>query len=470
MSDKSHQQSQSGDDELEKIEMGVHWKSVYTSYMHSERRWEKLAFRVQELGEAKWVEKQVPVSDVKDSTAETLVQYEMVSELVHKPAHTDSIFCLALDDERCVSGSKDGSVRVWRRYGRAENQMVLNINMPDTLEHTFESEVKDKVRMKARVYSVDMTSTKLLAGLSDGSILIYNIFNGELLCHLQNEHRQAVSCLKVVKETPLFLDGSAGRSTSSSTTRNSMSFVSASFDGTCRVYELLKSEQPTFEVVDENKENDKKKPAQLKKPDRFFCTRGRFTVKLVNVFREHQGDVYALTLLQKSSTHSLGSKGKRKKRIAHDQVLAASAGADRVVLLWESVGTVQVRKLEGHEDAVSCLASHGKMLVSGGMDKNIRIWDTDSGDCLHVITDCTAKLKHLYLRPDAFNLGFRLIAVNLDKKVNVYTVMRSGVVSKSLKIQEQLHQPMCIAFDQFGLIMGYKNGQLFNYALSSEQD
>lgn len=59
-----------------------------------------------------------------------------------------------------------------------------------------------------------------------------------------------------------------------------------------------------------------------------------------------------------------------------DGRLLATAGADKTVRLWDVSTGKEVRKLSGHEKAVTCVAfsPDGKSVVSGSADKTVRIW------------------------------------------------------------------------------------------------
>ncbi len=66
---------------------------------------------------------------------------------------------------------------------------------------------------------------------------------------------------------------------------------------------------------------------------------------------------------------------------APDGRLAASAGEDRVILLWDIARGEVRQRLEGHTDEVLALAfsGDGKRLLSGARDRTVRLWDIDAG-------------------------------------------------------------------------------------------
>jgi WD40 repeat protein len=63
-------------------------------------------------------------------------------------------------------------------------------------------------------------------------------------------------------------------------------------------------------------------------------------------------------------------------RFSPDGKTLATAGADRLVRLWEAETGRFIRSLQGHAMSVTALAfsPDGKMLYSAGLDKTIRVW------------------------------------------------------------------------------------------------
>jgi WD40 repeat protein len=59
---------------------------------------------------------------------------------------------------------------------------------------------------------------------------------------------------------------------------------------------------------------------------------------------------------------------------------ALSGSADKTLRLWDVETGHELRRLEGHEAIVSCLAGlDGRHVVSGSVDRTLRLWDLETG-------------------------------------------------------------------------------------------
>jgi WD40 repeat protein len=63
--------------------------------------------------------------------------------------------------------------------------------------------------------------------------------------------------------------------------------------------------------------------------------------------------------------------------VDRDGAVLASAGADKLVKLWDPNGLKELARLEGHTSHVVALAfkPDGSLLASGGIDRDVKVWD-----------------------------------------------------------------------------------------------
>src|SRR5947209_3281473 len=64
-----------------------------------------------------------------------------------------------------------------------------------------------------------------------------------------------------------------------------------------------------------------------------------------------------------------------------DGKLLASASGEKMAVLWDAVTGKEKARLEGHANAVTCVAftNDGKLLASGSDDGTVKLWDAATG-------------------------------------------------------------------------------------------
>ena len=88
--------------------------------------------------------------------------------------------------------------------------------------------------------------------------------------------------------------------------------------------------------------------------------------------------------------------------LAPDGASLLSAGDDKRIKLWDTQTKQCVREFKGHTDRVNsvCFAPDGKTALSGGDDGSARLWDVESGDCLHVFAGDGGAVLAVCFSPD----------------------------------------------------------------------
>ncbi len=92
--------------------------------------------------------------------------------------------------------------------------------------------------------------------------------------------------------------------------------------------------------------------------------------------------------------------------LSADGKLIATAGADKVIRLWEPVSQKEIGKLEGHTGHILALAfsPDGTMLASGGADKVLNFWGTTNWSQAITLTSHPAPVTSLAWTADGKNL------------------------------------------------------------------
>ena len=103
-----------------------------------------------------------------------------------------------------------------------------------------------------------------------------------------------------------------------------------------------------------------------------------------------------------------------------DRHRIVSGGVDKTVRVWDAAtGHLTGSPLTGHADTVSSVAfsPDGRRIVSGSADKTVRVWDADTGKPIgRPLTGHTDRVRSVAFSPD----GKRIVSGSWDKTVRVW--------------------------------------------------
>ncbi|KAH6892165.1 WD40-repeat-containing domain protein [Thelonectria olida] len=111
--------------------------------------------------------------------------------------------------------------------------------------------------------------------------------------------------------------------------------------------------------------------------------------------------------------------------VAADNERFVSAGGDRAVFLWDVATAVTTRRFggnaQGHSARVNCVSFAGdgdSLVVSGGFDTTVRLWDTKSTSFkpIQVLSDARDAITSLVVR------GPEIVVGSVDGRVRSYDV------------------------------------------------
>lgn len=140
-------------------------------------------------------------------------------------------------------------------------------------------------------------------------------------------------------------------------------------------------------------------------------------------------------------TYTAHSKEVLSLAVAADNARFASAGGDRTVFLWDVATAKPLRRFahatEGHVGRVNCVAmggaaeDDGALVVSGGFDTTVRVWDCRSGGGgggggarpVQVLTEAKDAVSAVVVR------GAEIVAGSVDGRVRGYDVRMGRCVT-----------------------------------------
>ncbi|KAF5362588.1 hypothetical protein D9757_013311 [Collybiopsis confluens] len=131
-----------------------------------------------------------------------------------------------------------------------------------------------------------------------------------------------------------------------------------------------------------------------------------------------------------------------------DGTKIVSGSVDKTVRMWDAMtGAPLGSSLQGHEDCVKSVAfsPNGNKIVSGSVDKTLRIWDANTAVQLGPsIKGHDHSVESVAFSPD----GTQIVSGSRDKTVRIWDAMTGAQLGQSLKGHENCVK--CVAFSPDG--------------------
>lgn len=324
--------------------------------------------------------------------------------------HEDAVMCLAFDSRGkwLARGAQGGVVKIWNRVSHAEGPTLqAHWNAINTI-----------------AFSED--GQRLVSGGSDNLICEWEVDSGALRRTLRGHQRavtgvvlpngsqQIVSCSDDVTlrmwesntdQESTIARGHTGWVNLVAVDPTQKLVASTGADNSIRLWELatgtlVRTCQPSAEQIEALKFS--------RDGQRLMCVSGCGNLCTINV-----------------------ATGEEVKVRGHEHRCAAAAfsdslehfvtgGSDKLVTLWNTDSGQKLAEFSGHTNEVQCLAmsSDARLIASGSLDKSIRIWDVAGQREKHVLLGHTKRPRSV-----AFDTtGTRLVSASDDLSVRVWDV------------------------------------------------
>ncbi len=368
--------------------------------------------------------------------------------------HTNHISSISItpDGHRCVSGSWDGTIRVW---GMTTGQSLMTFND----NHS--------------IYYLDITPDGRLcvSGSSDSCIRVWDLKTGERLKTFNGPNSSIDGldispdgryCVSWFEDKTLCiwdlgtgeclhnLEGPTYKISSLVVTPDGRRCVIGSYDGSLSVWDL--DDGKCLQSFKGHKEEiqrlaiipDGQRCVSYSK-DRTICIWDTVSWQCLKKKNAHDGYVRCLAITPDGSRFVTGSNDstlrvwdlesgeclvvlKGHKNVVHHVVISPngrkciSGADDHTLRIWDIDSGKCLKTLKGHRSAITSLSitPDGRRCVSGDKDNGIRIWDIDSGECLVTIEGHDDVIRCLAIAPDnhrcVFEFGRSLGVWDLNQK------------------------------------------------------
>ncbi|KAL0488739.1 hypothetical protein AKO1_015826 [Acrasis kona] len=136
-----------------------------------------------------------------------------------------------------------------------------------------------------------------------------------------------------------------------------------------------------------------------------------------------------------------------------------SGGGDNTVRVWNVKNQNNHQVLEGHSAAVSVVRCDHSTIISGSMDRSIKLWDRETGRCTQTMTGSDGHVRTLQF------LSYALISGGGDDGVMRLWDIRSGKYFRTIDAHDKGINTL--QFDTEKIVSGGKDGRLRVFELKS---
>lgn len=163
----------------------------------------------------------------------------------------------------------------------------------------------------------------------------------------------------------------------------------------------------------------------------------------------HLTDKYIVVALDNAKIHVFDTEG-RHLRCLQGHVMGVwamvpwgdilvSGGCDRDVRVWDMSSGKAVHMLRGHTSTVRCLKMcDSKTAISGSRDTTLRIWDIETGVCKHVLVGHQASVRCLEIHGDL------VVSGSYDTTARIWSISEGRCLRT---LQGHFSQIYAVAFD-----------------------
>eukprot|EP00899_Mesostigma_viride_P011827 jgi/Mesvir1/20645/Mv14866-RA.1 len=300
---------------------------------------------------------------------------EIAVELV-QTCHHDVINDIVFPDgySEVFATAAAGEIRIWNAY---ECRELLRIQVPN-------------VECICVAFAVDGGS--ILSGWSDGKIRAFGPQSGRLLYTIHDAHPQGV--------------------TSIVGTSDSQRVISGGREGMVRVWKVGKQSQPMLASMKEHKG-----------PINSITVR-KNDAECVSASSDGSCIIWDLKRFARNNSLFASTFFKAVQYHPDDSQLLTT-GTDRKITYWDVYDGQAIRIMDGsmsHELNALDISSDGEGFVSGGGDKDVRLWSYDEGHCDYVGRGHSGAITKVKISPDQA----KIVSVGAEGAVFMWNYQRPG--------------------------------------------
>ncbi|KAF9437461.1 hypothetical protein BGZ76_000611 [Entomortierella beljakovae] len=302
--------------------------------------------------------------------------------------HTDGVMCLQFDDSFLITGSYDNTVKVWNietgeclrtltghvmcvRALHFDEAKLITGSMDRTLRvwnyHTGQC-IRTLQGHTDGVVTLDFDSRILASGSADTTIKIWNLYTGE--CSTLKGHRDLVNKVQIYKRK--FIVSASDDTTVKLWDIDARTCIRTFTGHVGRVQCLQSSGDALISIIAE-RIRQRPQNGSSSQPR----SQGGMTAAVCSISRSG-----IVENTPPSPLHDPNSDTEKR-----DTSIIVTGGLDNTLKIWDIETGECLNTLFGHVEGVWSLAFDKLRIVSGSLDHTIKVWDTESGRCLYTLSD-----------------------------------------------------------------------------------
>jgi len=295
-----------------------------------------------------------------------------VTQLEHHKGHIVTCVAFSRDGKRLISGSYQGTVKVWELTTGKELQVLKGHGSLGCVAFSSDGNTVASASAAVRVWSVK-TGKEILSLPDSGTYSIAFSPDGKMLA--SNLKVWDLATGNELRTVPTFVEAPTLDGASVAFSPDGKTLASASQAGLVQLWDVSTGKQ-----LAQPHGHDSGVSSMAITPDGKTIATGSLDgiVKMWDVTTGKE--LRALKAYVRDGSNEVGV---RALAFSPDGKTLASGGSDLqgMLKLWDVATGKQQRSLQGHGSGVLCVAfsPNGKVLASGSSDQTLRFWDVASG-------------------------------------------------------------------------------------------
>ena len=110
-----------------------------------------------------------------------------------------------------------------------------------------------------------------------------------------------------------------------------------------------------------------------------------------------------------ASAHCLGTHSVCPVYMRLHSGIIVSRSEDKIIKMWDLQTGECLHVLRGNSKGLWCVQFDGRLLISGARDDKVKVWNPETEECLHTLVDHLNPVNRLYIHKG------HIVSVSVDR-------------------------------------------------------